>query len=48
MNNPAAAKIDEERFLLERVTGIEPVRSAWEADRLPLHHTRNAARDQPI
>lgn len=24
----------------ERVTGIEPVRSAWEADRLPLHHTR--------
>lgn len=25
---------------LERVTGIEPVRSAWEADRLPLHHTR--------
>jgi hypothetical protein len=27
---------------LERVTGIEPVRSAWEADRLPLHHTRPA------
>ena len=26
---------------MERVTGIEPVRSAWEADRLPLHHTRN-------
>ena len=26
---------------LERVTGIEPVRSAWEADRLPLHHTRS-------
>ena len=25
---------------LERVAGIEPVRSAWEADRLPLHHTR--------
>src|SRR6185437_2160292 len=25
---------------VERVTGIEPVRSAWEADRLPLHHTR--------
>ena len=24
---------------LERVTGIEPVRSAWEADRLPLHFT---------
>jgi len=28
---------------LERVTGIEPVRSAWEADRLPLHHTRSRA-----
>ena len=26
--------------IMERVTGIEPVRSAWEADRLPLHHTR--------
>jgi hypothetical protein len=26
---------------LERVTGIEPVRSAWEADKLPLHHTRD-------
>src|SRR5262249_54893405 len=25
---------------LERVAGIEPARSAWEADRLPLHHTR--------
>src|SRR5678815_5918737 len=29
------------RFL-ERVAGIEPARSAWEADRLPLHHTRVA------
>ena len=28
---------------LERVAGIEPARSAWEADRLPLHHTRAAA-----
>jgi hypothetical protein len=26
---------------VERVAGIEPARSAWEADRLPLHHTRN-------
>ena len=26
--------------ILERVAGIEPARSAWEADRLPLHHTR--------
>ena len=28
---------------LERVAGIEPARSAWEADRLPLHHTRDEA-----
>ncbi len=27
---------------LERVAGIEPARSAWEADRLPLHHTRKS------
>ena len=26
--------------MLERVAGIEPAHSAWEADRLPLHHTR--------
>lgn len=26
---------------LERVAGIEPAHSAWEADRLPLHHTRH-------
>ena len=25
---------------MERVAGIEPDRSAWEANRLPLHHTR--------
>ena len=29
---------------VERVAGIEPARSAWEADRLPLHHTRDANR----
>ncbi len=29
-------------LFLERVAGIEPARSAWEADRLPLHHTRPA------
>jgi hypothetical protein len=28
---------------VERVAGIEPARSAWEADRLPLHHTRPEA-----
>ncbi len=35
---------------MERVTGIEPVRSAWEADRLPLHHTRVLAviMDMPL
>ena len=27
-------------FFLERVTGIEPVYSAWEADVLPLNYTR--------
>jgi hypothetical protein len=26
--------------LLERVTGIEPALSAWEADVLPLNYTR--------
>ncbi len=25
---------------MERVAGIEPAHSAWEADKLPLHHTR--------
>ncbi len=25
---------------VERVAGIEPAHSAWEADELPLHHTR--------
>jgi hypothetical protein len=28
------------RSLLERVTGIEPALSAWEADVLPLNYTR--------
>ena len=28
------------RFVLERVTGIEPALSAWEADVLPLNYTR--------
>ena len=27
-------------FTLERVTGIEPALSAWEADVLPLNYTR--------
>ena len=30
---------------LERVKGIEPSYSAWEADVLPLNYTRNAAKD---
>lgn len=30
---------------LERVARIELARSAWEADRLPLHHTRLASPD---
>ena len=28
------------RFVMERVTGIEPALSAWEADVLPLNYTR--------
>jgi hypothetical protein len=27
-------------YLVERVVGIEPTRSAWKADVLPLNHTR--------
>ena len=30
-------------FVLERVTGIEPALSAWEADVLPLNYTRASA-----
>ena len=29
-------------FVSERVTGIEPAFSAWEADVLPLNYTREA------
>ena len=29
-------------FVVERVTGIEPALSAWEADVLPLNYTRDA------
>ena len=31
----------------ERVTGIEPALSAWEADVLPLNYTRRPARRYP-
>ena len=31
-------------MLLERVMGIEPTLSAWEADALPLSYTRIAQR----
>ena len=30
---------------MERVTGIEPALSAWEADVLPLNYTRRRAND---
>jgi hypothetical protein len=30
-------------FSVERVTGIEPALSAWEADVLPLNYTRAIA-----
>ena len=32
-------------FVLERVTGIEPAFSAWEADVLPLNYTREVLDD---
>jgi hypothetical protein len=35
--------VNLKRSNVERVAGIEPARSAWEADKLPLHHTRAAA-----
>src|ERR1700727_1978889 len=31
------------RFMLERMTGIEPALSAWEADVLPLNYIRRVA-----
>ena len=34
-------------FGVERVTGIEPAYSAWEADILPLNYTRMAFADYP-
>ena len=33
----------QEAFKLERVMGIEPTLSAWEAEVLPLNYTRLAA-----
>jgi hypothetical protein len=35
------------RSLVERVTGIEPALSAWEADVLPLNYTRVTVRLPP-
>ena len=34
--------------MLERVTGIEPAFSAWEADVLPLNYTRRSAHVTPV
>ena len=36
------SRIGEMRSLVERVMGIEPTFSAWEADVLPLNYTRSA------
>jgi hypothetical protein len=33
---------------MERVTGIEPALSAWEADVLPLNYTRAAPADSTL
>jgi hypothetical protein len=38
---------DSGSFNLERVTGIEPALSAWEADVLPLNYTRERGRCYP-
>ena len=35
-----ARVLDQHRTATERAAGVEPTRSAWEADRLPLHHAR--------
>ncbi len=37
---PAGTRVLTRAFRLERVTGIEPALSAWEADVLPLNYTR--------
>jgi hypothetical protein len=37
---PALRNDSEHRFGVERVTGIEPALSAWEAEVLPLNYTR--------
>ena len=34
-------------FKVERVTGIEPALSAWEADVLPLNYTRRRCTGEP-
>src|SRR5690625_179923 len=36
------------RPTVERVTGIEPALSAWEAEVLPLNYTRETARRSPV
>ena len=40
---PRAKHISEQAKHSERVTGIEPAFSAWEADVLPLNYTRRTA-----
>jgi hypothetical protein len=39
-NRPSSFDAAQQRKRLERVTGIEPAFSAWEADVLPLNYTR--------
>jgi hypothetical protein len=46
--NPSNALLLQGFSRVERVTGIEPALSAWEADVLPLNYTRTCAdRDAP-
>ena len=37
---PKIRRLNLEKLLVKRVTGIEPVSSAWKAEVLPLHNTR--------
>ena len=41
---PPLAAREPHHSILERVKGIEPSRSAWKAEVLPLNYTRNTSR----
>ena len=45
---PPLAAREPHHSILERVKGIEPSRSAWKAEVLPLNYTRNTSRLRSI